>query len=73
VIAQTLRLDDIAAEHPATYAHIVAEYARLLSLGYKFQPIRVRRDGDKFVVIDGHHRREAFLLAERTTIEAFIN
>jgi hypothetical protein len=71
--ATEVKLDDITAE-PPKYPHLAKTYAGLLSRGYKFSPILCqRRDDGVLVVIDGHHRYSAYVLAGRTTIAAFIH
>jgi len=72
---QALPLDQIQTTSQVR-THFDEEAIQGLALSFKevgqLQPIRVRRDGDRFVIVDGERRYRAFLTNGQTAINAII-
>jgi len=71
----TVKIDDIyvpVKRRKTLDLEVVNEIAESMLQDGQLIPILVRRDGDRFVLVDGFHRLEACKALGEKTVEGFI-
>jgi sulfiredoxin len=71
----TVKIDDIyvpVKRRKTLDLEVVNEIAESMLQNGQLMPILVRRDGDRFVLVDGFHRLEACKALGEKTVEGFI-
>jgi hypothetical protein len=64
-----IRIDRLEAKRDYPIDEVkVLRYMELQRNGVKYPPISVRKDGDKYVLVNGFHRLEAHKRADKTHI-----
>jgi ParB-like chromosome segregation protein Spo0J len=72
---RTFKIDEIyvpVKRRKTLDAKVMNEIAESMLQEGQLMPILVRRDGDRFVLVDGFHRLEACKALAEKTVEGFI-